>query len=92
MSSAPLDVLLPQLAMGMAEASIVEWLVAEGAAVTRDQPLVSIETEKVVTELPAPVTVSASRRWRLSEIREWIEAGCPCQREWELNRPHFRSC
>ena len=56
MSGAPLDVLLPQLAMGMAEASIVEWLVAEGAAVTRDQPLVSIETEKVVTELPAPVT------------------------------------
>lgn len=48
------DVVLPQLAMGMAEGSIVEWLVAEGAQVSRDQPLVSIETEKVVTELPAP--------------------------------------
>ncbi|HVN45735.1 MAG TPA: dihydrolipoamide acetyltransferase family protein [Steroidobacteraceae bacterium] len=56
MSAATLDVLLPQLAMGMAEASIVEWLVAEGATVSRDQPLVSIETEKVVTELPAPST------------------------------------
>ena len=56
MSAATLDVLLPQLAMGMAEASIVEWLVPEGAVITRDQPLVSIETEKVVTELPAPST------------------------------------
>ncbi len=48
------DMLLPQLAMGMAEGSIAEWLVAEGAEVGRDQPMVSIETEKVVTELPAP--------------------------------------
>jgi len=48
------DMLLPQLAMGMAEGSIAEWLVAEGAEVGRDQPIVSIETEKVVTELPAP--------------------------------------
>jgi pyruvate/2-oxoglutarate dehydrogenase complex dihydrolipoamide acyltransferase (E2) component len=47
--------LLPQLAMGMAEGSIAEWLVAEGAEVGRDQPMVSIETEKVVTELPAPI-------------------------------------
>ena len=54
MSAMTRDVVLPQLAMGMAEGSIVEWLVAEGAQVSRDQPLVSIETEKVVTELPAP--------------------------------------
>lgn len=48
------DLILPQLAMGMSEGTIVEWLVAEGALVERDQPLVSIETEKVVTDLPAP--------------------------------------
>ncbi|HUH60798.1 MAG TPA: dihydrolipoamide acetyltransferase family protein [Candidimonas sp.] len=48
------DVILPQLAMGMSEGTIVEWVVAEGACVVRDQALVSIETEKVVTELPAP--------------------------------------
>lgn len=40
--------------MGMSEGTIVEWAVDEGALVERDQPLVSIETEKVVTELPAP--------------------------------------
>lgn len=48
------DVIVPQLAMGMSEGTIVEWAVAEGGRVTRDLPLVAIETEKVVTELPAP--------------------------------------
>ena len=40
--------------MGMSEGTIIEWAVAEGALVQRDQTLVSIETEKVVTDLPAP--------------------------------------
>lgn len=50
------ELILPQLAMGMSEATVVEWAVAEGALVQREQPLVSIETEKVVTELPSPYT------------------------------------
>jgi len=48
------ELILPQLAMGMSEATIIEWMVPEGALVQRDQPLVSIETEKVINELPAP--------------------------------------
>lgn len=48
------DMTLPQLAMGMSEGTVVEWLVTEGNFVDRDQPLLSIETEKVVTEIPAP--------------------------------------
>ncbi len=48
------DVILPQLAMGMSEGTIVEWAVAEGAHVDRDAPFASIETEKVVNELPSP--------------------------------------
>ena len=48
------ELILPQLAMGMSEGTIVEWMVPEGDLVQRDQPLVSIETEKVVTELPSP--------------------------------------
>src|SRR5271165_5493911 len=50
------ELILPQLAMGMSEATVVEWAVAEGALVQREQPLLSIETEKVVTELPSPYT------------------------------------
>lgn len=48
------DIVMPQLGMGMSEGTITEWLVEEGAMVDRDDPLVSIETEKVLTELPAP--------------------------------------
>ena len=40
--------------MGMSEGTVVEWAVAEGVRVTRDQVLLAIETEKVVTDLPAP--------------------------------------
>jgi len=48
------DIVLPQLAMGMAEGSIVEWLVTEGEHIEQDAPLVSIETEKVTIDVPAP--------------------------------------
>lgn len=48
------EMILPQLAMGMSEGSVVEWMAKEGARIERDQPLVAIETEKVVTDLPAP--------------------------------------
>ncbi len=48
------EIVLPQLAMGMSEGTIVEWCVAEGERIERDAPLVSIETEKVVVEIPAP--------------------------------------
>lgn len=48
------DVILPQLAMGMSVGTIVAWAPAEGQRVERDQPLLTLETEKVATELPAP--------------------------------------
>ncbi len=48
------ELIMPQLAMGMSEGTILEWIVAEGDYVERDTSLLSIETEKVVTELPAP--------------------------------------
>jgi len=48
------DVVLPQLAMGMSEGTVVQWLVPEGGKAVRDQDLLVIETEKVSTELPSP--------------------------------------
>lgn len=48
------EMILPQLAMGMSEGTVVEWLAKEGTRVEREQPLVAVETEKVVTDLPAP--------------------------------------
>jgi 2-oxoisovalerate dehydrogenase E2 component (dihydrolipoyl transacylase) len=45
---------LPDLGEGLQEAEIVAWHVAEGDHVVADQPLVSVETEKAVVEVPAP--------------------------------------
>ena len=44
----------PDLGEGLHEAQIVEWHVAEGDVVAADDPLVSVETDKAVTEVPAP--------------------------------------
>ena len=46
--------LLPDLGEGLEEAEIVAWHVTEGDHVVTDQPLVSVETDKAVVELPSP--------------------------------------
>jgi len=44
----------PDVGEGIHEGRVVEWLVAEGDAVSEDQPLVKVETDKAVVELPSP--------------------------------------
>lgn len=52
---------LPDLGEGLAEAEVVQWLVAPGDTVTLNQTLAEVETAKAVVELPSPFdgTVSA---------------------------------
>jgi pyruvate dehydrogenase E2 component (dihydrolipoamide acetyltransferase) len=45
---------LPDLGEGLKEAEIVAWHVAEGDHVVADQPLVAVETDKAVVEVPSP--------------------------------------
>lgn len=47
---------LPDLGEGLQEAEIVEWHVAVGDRVVADQPLLSVETDKAIVEVPAPRT------------------------------------
>ena len=49
-----LDVVVPQLSESVAEATLLAWHKKVGEAVTRDENLIDIETDKVVLELPAP--------------------------------------
>ena len=46
--------LLPDLGEGLEEAEIVAWHVNCGDHVVADQPLVSVETDKAVVEVPRP--------------------------------------
>ncbi|RME47065.1 MAG: 2-oxo acid dehydrogenase subunit E2, partial [Caldilineae bacterium] len=46
---------LPDVGEGIHEAEILQWLVKEGDTVTLDQPILEIQTDKAVVEIPAPV-------------------------------------
>lgn len=54
--TALVDVTLPDVGEGIAEAQILEWLAAPGQAVAEDQPLILISTDKAAVELPAPAS------------------------------------
>src|SRR5262245_64384129 len=45
---------LPDLGEGLEEAEIVAWHVNQGDHVVTDQPLLSVETDKAVVEVPSP--------------------------------------
>lgn len=49
-----ITVTMPALGESVVEGQIGEWLVQEGQRVERDQPLVSVLTDKADTEIPAP--------------------------------------
>ena len=52
---------LPDLGEGLHEAEIVTWHVSEGDNVVTDQPLVSVETDKAVVEIPSPYSARVTR-------------------------------
>jgi pyruvate dehydrogenase E2 component (dihydrolipoamide acetyltransferase) len=66
---------LPDLGEGLKEAEIVTWHVGPGDHVVPDQPLVSVETDKAVVEIPAPY---AGRIAKLYGAKgDIIETGAP---------------
>ena len=66
---------LPDLGEGLQEAEIVAWHVAEGDHVVADQPLVSVETEKAVVEIPSPQSGHIARL--LAQPGERVAVGAP---------------
>jgi predicted DNA-binding transcriptional regulator AlpA len=41
---------------------------------------------------PAPIKIGRSTRWRLEELRAWMEAGCPRRERWtEMYPPAART-
>src|SRR5690348_18372256 len=51
-----IEVKVPQLPESVQDATLVSWHKKAGDAVSRDENLVDIETDKVVLEVPAPVS------------------------------------
>ena len=52
----PVTVTMPQLGESVTEGTITRWLQSVGDALDADEPLVEISTDKVDTEIPAPVS------------------------------------
>lgn len=66
---------LPDLGEGLSEAEIVEWHIKPGDEVTVDKPLVSVETDKAIVDIPSP---SAGRVTRLfGKVGDIVKAGKP---------------
>jgi 2-oxoglutarate dehydrogenase E2 component (dihydrolipoamide succinyltransferase) len=50
-----IDIRIPKLGMEMTEATLAAWLVDDGAEVAQDEPIYLLETDKVTSEVAAPI-------------------------------------
>ena len=66
---------LPDLGEGLQEAEIVSWHVTEGDHVVVDQPLLAVETEKAVVEIPSPQAGHIGKL--LAQVGERVKVGAP---------------
>ncbi len=64
---------LPDLGEGLHEAEIVAWHVSAGDSVVEDDVIVSVETDKAVTEVPAPWSGTIARL--CAEVGDVIKVG-----------------
>jgi 2-oxoglutarate dehydrogenase E2 component (dihydrolipoamide succinyltransferase) len=55
-----IDLTVPEVGESITEVLVSDWLVVEGGAVTHDEPVVTLETDKVTIDLPAPETGALS--------------------------------
>ncbi|NPA35052.1 MAG: 2-oxo acid dehydrogenase subunit E2 [Chlorobi bacterium] len=53
---AQVEVIMPKMGESITEATITKWLKKEGDVVEADEPIVEIATDKVDSEVPAPVS------------------------------------
>ena len=66
---------LPDLGEGLQEAEIVSWHVSPGDQVVVDQPLVSVETDKAIVEIPSPQAGRISKVH--GNVGDMIKLGAP---------------
>jgi predicted DNA-binding transcriptional regulator AlpA len=46
----------------------------------------SLWRDHAAGRLPRPIKLGKLTKWRVAEIREWVEAGCPDRKTWEGSR------
>lgn len=63
-----IDVPMPKLGLTMEEATILDWLVADGAQVEADTPIMLIETDKTETEVGSPAAGRLHQVGRVGDV------------------------
>lgn len=66
---------LPDLGEGLEDAEIVSWLVKEGEEVELNQPLVEVETEKALVQIPSPYAGVIQKLH--GEVGDRVKVGSP---------------
>ena len=64
------QVLLPKIGFSMNEATLAEWMVADGTAVSEGQPLYALESDKSVQEVEAPASGTLKIIAQVGEVYE----------------------
>jgi len=88
----------PDIGEGLDEGTIVEWYVEKGQEVAMGEPVVKMETDKVVTDIPSPKTGIISMKY--GKVGETIHVGDPLveidmpgidgeEAQKEANKPEF---
>jgi pyruvate/2-oxoglutarate dehydrogenase complex dihydrolipoamide acyltransferase (E2) component len=49
------DLMVPKVGMGMTEGKLIEWFAADGDVVQEGATIYSLETDKTVTDIEAPI-------------------------------------
>lgn len=69
-------VIVPQLGLTVTEVTIIEWLVGDGSVTTEGDPLVTLATDKVEQEIPAPASGTVRHRAAVEDIVQVGELMC----------------
>ncbi|RDC60253.1 Dihydrolipoyllysine-residue succinyltransferase [Alteripontixanthobacter maritimus] len=67
------EITVPQLGESVTEGTIAEWLKQPGDGVAVDEPIVSLETDKVAVEVPSPVAGVIGEL--MAEVGDTVEVG-----------------
>ena len=76
------EIRVPTLGESVTEATVAQWFKKEGDAISADEPLVELETDKVTIEVPAPaagvlskISVASGETVEVGALLGQIEAG-----------------
>ena len=85
------QLIMPNVGEGVTEGTVVRWIKHEGEAVGLDEPIVEVETDKAVVEIPSPVAGTLTKLLVAegevvpigTVLAEFASAAEPAQAEFE---------